>query len=175
MRITFLAFVVLILFGSPYGAPPTTPFSLAIVPTTSLREGGGITMAHNAPEEFYVVLKNISGVPQAVWETSNSWGFQTISFEFVTADGTKTVVSQREQIFTANVPSTFIIQPGEQQVYPIRLDKSWLTHPTLRNADEMPISVKAVYEVPPTPEAAQQKVWTGRLESRSYSFVLRQW
>jgi hypothetical protein len=112
MKLTLVIFLVFALFGIPQSVSSTTPFSLAIVPTTSLREGGGISMARNAPEEFYVVLRNISGVPQAVWETSNSWGFQTISFEFVTAGGRKTVVSQREQIFTANVPSTFIIQPG---------------------------------------------------------------
>jgi hypothetical protein len=32
-----------------------------------------------------------------------------------------------------------------------------------------------IYQVSPTPEAAQQKVWTGRLESRSYNLTLRPW
>ena len=41
--------------------------------------------------------------------------------------------------------------------------------------DETDITLKAIYEVPPTPEAAQYKVWTGRLESRTYNFKLRQW
>jgi hypothetical protein len=42
-------------------------------------------------------------------------------------------------------------------------------------SDEMPITLKAVYEVSTTPEASQYKVWTGRLESHSYNFSLRQW
>ena len=35
--------------------------------------------------------------------------------------------------------------------------------PALPKSDEMPITLKAVYEVTPTPEATEYKVWTGRL------------
>jgi hypothetical protein len=85
------------------------------------------------------------------------------------------VVSKPLQAFTRNGPSTFLIQPGEHQVYAIRLDKEWGAHPILSRADEMPITLKAVYEVSPTPEAIQYNVWTGRIESGSYKFTLRQW
>src|SRR5208282_4351813 len=49
---------------------------------------------------------------------------------------------------------TFLIEPGEHQVYAIRLDERWETHPLLPKTDETPITLKAIYEVPPTPEAA---------------------
>jgi len=42
-------------------------------------------------------------------------------------------------------------------------------------ADEMPITLRAVYRVPPTREASEQKVWIGRVESHTYRFTLRQW
>ena len=132
-------------------------------------------MAKKKPDEFYVVLTNVSGLPQAVWESWNSWGYQTISFELTTTDGKKFIVSKRPGMFTVNFPSTFLVKPGEHQVYAIRLDEWWETHPTLPKSDEMPITLKAVYEVTPTPEATQYKVWTGRVESHSYNFTLRQW
>jgi hypothetical protein len=110
-----------------------------------------------------------------VWEHWNSWGYRTVSFELTTADGKRFLVSKRQQDFTMNYPSTFLIEPGEHQVYAIRLDERWETHPLLPKTDETPITLKAIYEVAPTPEAAQHKVWTGRQESRTYNLKLRQW
>ena len=127
--------------------------------------GTGIRMAKNKPREFYVVITNVSGGPQSIWQYWNSWGYQAISFGLTTADGKKFVLSKKQEAFTVNFPSTFVVQPGEHQVYPIKLDE-WETHPALPKTDEMPITLKAVYEVSTTPEASQYKVWTGRLESR---------
>lgn len=132
-------------------------------------------MAQNKPDEFYVVLTNISKKPQAVWESWNSWGYKNISFEFTIPDGRLFVVSEGPQDFTKNFPSTFLIESGEHQVYAIRLDQGWETHPSLPKTDEMPITLRAIYEVRPTREAAKYKVWTGRLESKKYNFALRQW
>jgi hypothetical protein len=126
------------------------------------------------PVPFYVVLTNVSSERRAVWEYWNSWGYQTISFELTTVDGKKFLVSKRQEEFTRNFPSTFLVEPGEHQVYAIRLDQWWETHPTLPKTDEMPITLKAAYKVSATPEAAQYKVWTGRVESRAYNFKLRE-
>jgi hypothetical protein len=150
--------------------PVPTPFSLAVDPGHS-----GITMAQNNPDEFYVVVTNISKKPQAVWRRGNSWAYKNISFEFTLPEGQKVIVSEGPQDFTKNNPSTFLIEPGEHRVYSIRLDKWWEANPSLPRADEMPITLKAIYEVRVTPEAIQYKVWTGRVESKSYSFTLRQW
>jgi hypothetical protein len=147
------------------------PFSLSIVPGRS----GNITMTKKKPNEFYVVLTNVSGLPQAVWESWNSWGYQAISFELTTTDGKKFVVSKKDQDFTMNYPSKFLVEPGEHLVYAIGLDELWETNPTLPKSDEMPIALKTIYEVTQTPEATQHKVWTGRVESHGYTFSLRQW
>jgi hypothetical protein len=152
-----------------------TPFSLAVVPTSSSAVSG-ITMAENKPDEFYVVLTNVSEQPQAVFEQWNSWGYFAVSFEFTTDEGrTSTVSRKRTIVFTKNNPSTFVVAPGEHQVFPVRLDKWWEAQPALRRADEMPVRVKAIYEVSATPESAKQGVWTGRVESKTYDFTLRQW
>jgi hypothetical protein len=153
------------------------PFSLSVVPETSYGEhfGSSIEMARDKPRAFYVVLTNVSSQPQAAWEYWNSWGYQTVSFELMTADGKKFLVSRRQEDFTINYPSIFLIESGEHQVYAIRLDEWWETHPSLPKTAETSVRLKAIYEVAPTPEAAQGKVWTGRLESRTYKFNLRQW
>jgi hypothetical protein len=71
------------------------PFSLSVVPEKSNGEpfGSSIEMAHNKPRDFYVVLTNVSSEPQAVWESWNSWGYQTVSFELTTLDRKKFVVA----------------------------------------------------------------------------------
>ena len=151
-----------------------TPFTLSIVPTQSTSDSRVITIASQKPDEFYVVLTNISNEPQSVWETWNSWGSQTISFEFTLPDNRRVVVSKGPQGFTINFPSTFLIPPGEHKVYPIRLDKRWDVG-SIPKSTELLVSLKAVYEVPVTPEAATYHVWTGRVESGNYKFTLRQW
>lgn len=153
---------------------PKTPFALSIVPTRSTSDSRVITIASEKPDEFYVVLTNISTEPQSVWETWNSWGSQTISFDFTLPENRRVVVSKGPQVFTRNFPSTFLISPGEHKVYTIRLDKWWDVG-SIPKSTEMQVSVKAVYQVPNTPEATDYHVWTGRVESGSYQFTLRQW
>lgn len=151
-----------------------TPFTLSIVPTRSTSDSRLITIASQKPDEFYVVLTNISNEPQSVWETWNSWGSQTISFEFTLPDNRRVVVSKGPQGFTMNFPSTFLIPSGGHKVYPIRLDKWWNVG-SIPKSTEMLVSLKAVYEVPVTPEAASYHVWSGRVESGIDKFTLKQW
>jgi len=134
-------------------------------------------MATNTIDIFYVILTNVSKEAQAAFRTSNSWGYYAVSFELRTADGHVVAITKKPQGFTKNNPTTFVIPPGEHMVYPIRLDDDWSAVPLLPTADETPISVtvKAIYEVKPTPESAQQDVWTGRVESSSCSFGFRHW
>jgi hypothetical protein len=151
-----------------------TPFTLSIVPTTSSSDSRVITIARQKPHEFYVVLTNISNEQQPVWETSNSWGSKTISFEFMLDNNRRILVSKGPEVFTINHPDTFLIPPGEHKVYAIRLD-SWWDTASIPKSDEMAISLKAIYDVPNTPEATEYRVWTGHVESGSYKFTLRQW
>jgi hypothetical protein len=170
-----LSLVLLAVFSTLGSDASSTPFSLAVVPSRSFGEGGIITMSLDKPQDFYVVLTNVSGEPQVVWELWNSWGYQTISFELTTANGKKFVLSRGPEEFTKNNPTTFAVQPGEHQIYAVHLDKRWVGNPGLAKADEMPITLKAIYQVSPTREASEQRVWIGRVESHTYHFTLRQW
>jgi hypothetical protein len=156
-----------------------SPLSISVVPTKSYDEpsGRGISMAKNSPGSFYVILRNTSREPQLVFESWNSWGYQAVSFQVQTATGDKFVISKGPPHLRANLPSTFLIPPGEHMVYPITLDDEWDAVPSLPTADQtpLPITIKAIYEIRPTPEAAEKKVWTGRVESISYHFNLMHW
>jgi hypothetical protein len=155
------------------------PFSISLVPTSSREEpfGRGISMANKSPGYLYVVLTNISSHSQPVFEDWNSWGYQAVSFEALAADGRRFVISRKSHRFTMNFPSTFIVPPGEHMVYAIALDDEWKAVPSVPIADATPILVtlKAIYEVKPSPEATKGEVWIGRLESRSYRVKLRHW
>ena len=107
------------------------PFALTVVPALSLLQGRSITIADDKASEFYVVLTNASRNPQPVFEYWNSWGSGAVSFELTTPDGKKVVISKGTEVWTVNKPSTFLIPPGEHQVYVIRLDKRWETRPKL--------------------------------------------
>jgi len=124
-----LSLVLLAVFGTLRGDAAPAPFSLAVVPSRSFGDGGTISMSHDKPQDFYVVLTNVSREPQVVWELWNSWGYQTISFELTTANGKKFVLSRGPEAFTKNNPTTFAVQPGEHQVYAIHLDKWWVSNP----------------------------------------------
>ena len=165
----------LVFFGTLWGDVTPAPFSLDVVPSKSVDDGGDISMSYDKPQDFYVVLTNVSGEAQIIWESWNSWGYQTISFEITTANGKKFVLSRGPQAFTRNFPATFVIQPGEHQVYAVHLDKWWVSSPSFPKADEMSITLKAVYQVSATREASEHKVWIGRVESHAYKFMLRQW
>jgi hypothetical protein len=132
-------------------------------------------MAKKSPGHFYVILTNLSKEPQAAFEDWNSWGYQTVSFEVVTADGHKFTVSHRPELFTKNFPSIFLIPQGEHMVFQISLDDEWEATPPLPMADQTPleITLKAIYELQPTAESAKEKVWTGRVESVAYHFKFR--
>ena len=151
-----------------------TPFTLSIVPTRSASDSRIITIAKEKPHEFYVVLTSVSNEPQPVWETWNSWGSRTISFEFTVANNSPILVTRGPEGFTMNFPSTFLIPPGEHKVYPIRLDRWWNTT-GIPKSTETPVRLKAIFEVPSTPEASQYKVWVGRVESPYYEMTLQQW
>jgi hypothetical protein len=167
-------------FGTQHGLTQrtgSTPFSVSIVPAWSGPSGGGISMASDVIDSFYVVLTNTSHRSEAAFEPWNSWGYYSISFEVITGAGKVIKIAKGPQLFTKNTPVTFLIPPGEQKVFPIKLNDDWDATPALPIADETPtlVTIKAIYEIGPTPESSAQKVWIGHVESRSYRFGFRHW
>lgn len=164
--------VVFFLYVTPHAWSAETdaaaPFALTVVPSLSRPKVKSIAFGND--KDFYVVLTNTSKEPQSVFEAWNSWGFAAVSFELMMPDGKKILVSRGTEDWPRNFPSTFLIPPGEHQVYVIRLDKRWKTRPELTG--DIQIKLKAIYHVEVTKESTQHKVWTGRVESRLYDLTL---
>jgi hypothetical protein len=129
-------------------------------------------MGKNTLRTFYVILTNVSKQTQAVFEPFHSWGYYAISFVVRTGDGRIVAIRKKQTGFTRNVPSTFLIPPGDEMVYPIKLDDEWVADSGLPIAAKEPIDVRveAIYEIEPTPESTRQSVWTGRAESPRYRY-----
>jgi hypothetical protein len=126
---------------------------------------------------FYVVLTNITSEPQRVFESWNMWGYKAITFELLTEDGQRAVVSRKDKDFDKNYPSTFIVPPGEHYVYTIEFtNEDWVVAPNLRfsNAEAVVVHLKAIYQLTPTRESleAGKRIWIGRVESKDYTFRL---
>ena len=136
---------------------------------------GVITTARKDPDTFYVVLTNISNKPQSTWETGNSWGDGTISFDFTMPNGMHFLTTAIRQNYTRNIPSTYVIPPGEHEVYPIKLDSDWENRPPRSGDGVVPVTVKAIYDVRRGSDSDAFHVWTGRVESASYHFSLWYW
>ena len=153
---------------------PKVPFTLTVVPSRSGADERNISTAEKQPPVFYVVLTNVSDHPQPVWETRCSWGYQTISFEIILPDGKRLSVTQKPKIFTVNPLAVFVVPAGEQQVYPIQLNVDWENCPLAVTRVGVPVTLKAIYSVVPTPESTAHGVWTGRTESASYQIMLNE-
>ena len=172
VSIAFYLFLAVIARSQDHPAP----FALAIVPSSSTPNEQRITSGEKQARPFYVVLTNTSDRAQPVWQTSNSWGFWTISFDFTLPDGSHVRTSRnRSEAFTKNSPGSFIVLPRQHQIYPIQLDTTWDDRPHFPKAGSTRVTLKAIYEVRSTPEALQQSVWVGRVESPTYDFILDHW
>jgi hypothetical protein len=184
--------MVLLLAAAAWSQEQRAPFTLTIVPSSSdFKRGMSVELTHKfhylgeAPtvQEIYLILTNVSNKPQPVFELGNSWGSYAISLEITAADGKKSVAAYRG-IFTKNYPSTFLIPPGEHEVYPIRLDGWWAPKPEMTKQESMPATLKAIYNIqPPTADEmagteesdkAIRSVWVGRIESKEYKVTLLQ-
>ena len=157
----------------PLPADRNRPLTIMVVPTSQgnieIQEEGA---AAETPEVFYVILTNTSTYPVSAWETWNSWGYRTFSFEITGPDGERHSVREREDVaWGRNFPAFISIPPGGQQIFPMRLDKEWINRPQYPERDTK-ITFKAIYEVHEDDDSKGHNVWAGRIESKAYSFVL---
>lgn len=157
----------------PSPADRNSPLTITVVPTSQrtieIQEEGA---AAETPEVFYVILTNTSTYPVSAWETWSSWGYWTFSFEITGPDGERHSVRKREDVaWGRNFPAFISIPPGEQHVFPIRLDKEWINRPQYLERHTK-TAFKAIYEVHEDDDSKSHNVWAGRIESKAYSIIL---
>jgi hypothetical protein len=118
------------------------------------------------PQAFFVVLKNKSKEPKRLFEFWNSWGYQNISFHVHTADGVR-VLTRKDQDFTRNFPSTYEVLGGEVTVFRISFDERWDELSAIADG-ESKVRMQVVYKCDPSPEAEEERAWTGTVASKVY-------
>lgn len=113
-----------------------------------------------------IVLDNTGSAPIRVWRTGNQWGDTVLSFEVSRGDDTVRIVRQ-PQVYTRNVPSSLAVPPGTRHEWPFDLgDGQWQADAPLEQVVVPGAQLVAVYNVPPSPEAKDQGVWTGEIRSK---------
>jgi hypothetical protein len=112
-----------------------------------------------------VVLSNTSSTDVRVWQTGNQWGDTALSFE-VLHNGLVLRIVRREQEYTRNVPSSFVLPVKSRHEWPFDLgDGDWDAETPIDQVAGRHTQLVAVYDVPTTPEALNHGVWTGQLRS----------
>ena len=174
LSVLFITLPTLCIVESLFAEVPT-PFTVSIAPTACSVKGCTISMSQDNPWTFYVILTNVSATPQTVWEVGNSWGYKVISFELGTSDGQKHIVSQMPQLFGKNTPRAYVVAPGDQKVYEIRLDRNWAVDKALPKGTQISITLRARYDATPNSESRRLNIWIGHAESKVYKVALRRW
>jgi hypothetical protein len=117
------------------------------------------------PRSGVVVVSNVSQRAVRIWRTGNSWGDGALSFVLARADR-EDAITKRPQRYTRNVAAALELDPQDSERFAFDLlDGSWEPQAALAGLDEPSARLAALLEIEPTPEAAEQDVWTGRIRS----------
>jgi hypothetical protein len=106
-----------------------------------------------------VLLENRGKNPANIWDDSNSWGWENLSFCAILTDG-KAIQIQRKEVDRAkNVLRYVTLKAGERITREVRLDDEWWTI----NDEELQQAkyVCGIYSIRPTTQSNVHKIWTG--------------
>jgi hypothetical protein len=117
------------------------------------------------PPAGEVVVQNRGATPIRLWRVGNSWGDETLSFDVIAGSGAHHL-SRQFQVYTRNVPSSFLLDPGAEHRIAFDLgDGTWKPGEILSLLNAPEAQLLAIYDVPASPEALAHGVWTGQVRS----------
>jgi hypothetical protein len=118
--------------------------------------------------ELSILLHNDGSDALRIWDFNNSWGWRTLTLVFKKKGSDEQLLLTQRKImgWTVNFPSFTEIRPHEKYVLPLDpSDGSWESDQNLADLKVHPLLVKAVLEIPETPEAKEFGVFVGKVES----------
>ncbi len=137
-------------------------WSLEIIPTYKSTQEQTIDTRGSA---FVVLLTNHSGHDATIWANIYSWGYDDLSFLVTRADGKTFSIKRKQEMFTVNFPVCYLIRSGGHYAWSVTFSPDlWEGFPSDWKGEEK-ITLKAIFEIKPTPQSKEMKVWTGRVES----------
>ncbi|MBN1460746.1 MAG: hypothetical protein JXA57_14520 [Armatimonadetes bacterium] len=148
------------------------PLSLAIaVPV----EHGKRSIALDRPEaHFHVVLTNISTHNVSLWQGEGPEGYSSLSFEVTDAEGNTWAVRKKERQWKRTpLPSAATLDPNGHLVIDVTFDPEiWENPPLPDEGKSVTVSIRAIYEIPESDDAAKNGVWTGRVVSEKKEYAI---
>jgi hypothetical protein len=113
-----------------------------------------LDVRRNADVGGTVIITNASSGEVRIFEVGSEWGDEAPSFDVI-ASGS-----------AMHVPATVALPAGGSYEIPFDLgDGTWETDAAAGALAAPDAKLVAVYEIPPSPEALEQHVWTGTVRS----------
>lgn len=150
---------------------PSDSISVRIVPSGS-GEKRSITLWQ--PEQhFHVVITNISKEPVRLWREWCSWGYYSLSFTVLDANGKETILKKAPRGWRKNFPDAMTLAPGEHMVFEVTFDQTiWPNVPLPEKGKSHDVKMKAVFAIAADADTASHKVWTGEASSPVESYTI---
>ena len=113
-------------------------------------------------------IANHATQTEKIWELWNSWGWRTISLQVRKEEEAQIVfiTPTQNREWTMNFPSFIEIAPKTTHELKLMIDHEWWeATQDLSILKDHPFLVKAVLDIPESPEAGEYGVFVGKIES----------
>jgi hypothetical protein len=120
------------------------------------------------PNYLNISINNNGSQTLRVWEFGNSWGWNILSLIIKKPDSREQYILTRLKTigWTVNAPTFVSIEPNNKfETLLYQGSKWWEFDQDLSALKNQPFMVKAVLEIPETPEAKEFGIFVGRVES----------
>ena len=98
------------------------------------------------PTPFHIVIKNVSGSSQQIYEKSSSGAYGYVGIEVINEEGRKTIVKKREESASSSMTGFSHLNPGEEKVIKMLLDPyEWENVPILERGKVKYFKIRAYY------------------------------
>jgi hypothetical protein len=114
-------------------------------------------------------VSNGSNTSQKIWQEFFARGYFVLTFEFTDQTGKTFTAKKKGRGWSTNPPARWVLEPGESIVYEIYFADSntWTGFPNPAEGEKVVVSMRTVFEIPPTDDSAQLGVWAGRVVSEA--------
>jgi hypothetical protein len=170
------AVLIIVCFLSLAISLPAADWALEIIPSVVSTAGQSIDTRNEA---FVVLLTNTSDRDLNTWIEEFSWGYDNLSFLVTRADGSIFRIVKQPEMFTVNVAIPYLVRSHGHFAWAVTFSPDeWTGFPANWSGSEE-VAIQARFEIDPTPQSKEMKVWTGKIESSPMKVMLtrflKQW
>ena len=123
-RFTIFCLLLAIFWPCSLSAEPKADdgiWKIEIVPSRYSKHNGAVLYAAKPLDQFYIVLRNVSGKDQRVWRDWYSWGYDNLSLEVDLAGGSSVMLRKAPKEWGKNYPDSALVPAGKSYVFEVHL------------------------------------------------------